>query len=101
MNVLIAEHKGVAEIRPGYTAFDTVMRQSDVISLHLSLNAQTRHLISTAEFALMQAHALLINTARGGLVDEVALLEALRSKLIGGAGFDMLENEPLRVALLQ
>jgi len=94
MNVLIAEHKGAAAIRPGYTAFDTVMRQSDVISLHLSLNAQTRHLIGTAEFALMQPHTLLINTARGGLVDEAALLNALCSGRIGGAGFDVLEKEP-------
>jgi len=94
MKVLIAEHKGSSEIRPGYTAFDTVLRESDLITLHLPLNPQTRHLIGAAEFSLMQAHALLINTARGGLVDEAALLDALRTKRIGGAGFDVLVKEP-------
>jgi len=96
MKVLIAEHKGVIEVRPGYTAFDTVLQESDVISLHLTLNEQTRHLISTAEFTRMKSGALLINTARGGLVDEGALLEALHSGRIGGAGFDVLEKEPPR-----
>ncbi len=94
MKVLLAEHKGVAEVRQGYTAFDTVLRESDVITLHLPLNEQTRHLISTAEFARMKPDALLINTARGGLVDEAALLEALRSGRIAGAGFDVLGKEP-------
>ena len=94
MKVLIAEHKGVADIRPGYTAFDTVMQESDVITLHLPLNEQTRHLIGTVEFAGMKPGVLLINTARGGLVDEAALLEALQSGRIGGAGFDVLEKEP-------
>lgn len=94
MKVLLAEHKGATGVRPGYTAFDTVLRESDTITLHLPLNAQTRHLIGTAEFALMQDHALLINTARGGLVDETALLVALRSGRIAGAGFDVLGKEP-------
>ena len=94
MKVLRAEHKGVSEVRPGYTAFDTVLRESDVITLHLPLNAQTRHLIGTAEFERMQPHALLINTARGGLVDETALLAVLRSGRIAGAGFDVLGKEP-------
>jgi glycerate dehydrogenase len=94
MKVLFAEHKGAAEIRPGYTGFEAVLRESDVITLHLPLNAQTRHLIGTAEFARMKPRALLINTARGGLVDETALLEALRSGRIAGAGFDVLGKEP-------
>lgn len=94
MKVLFAEHKGAAAVRPGYTAFETVLRESDVITLHLPLKEQTRHLIGTAEFELMRPHALLINTARGGLVDESALLDALRSGRIGGAGFDVLAKEP-------
>jgi glycerate dehydrogenase len=94
MKVLLAEHKGAAGVRSGYTAFDKVLNESDVITLHLPLNEQTRHLISTAEFARMKPDAILINTARGGLVDEAALLEALRSKRIGGAGFDVLGKEP-------
>ena len=96
MKVLIAERKGVVEIRPGYTPFEQVLLQSDVISLHLAMTRQTRHLISMAEFALMQPGALLINTARGGLVDEAALLETLQAGRIGGAGFDVLEKEPPR-----
>jgi len=94
MKVLLAEHKGAAAVRQGYTAFDEVLRASDVITLHLPLNEQTRHLISTAEFARMKPDAILINTARGGLVDEAALLEALRSGRLGGAGFDVLGKEP-------
>lgn len=96
MQVRVAEHKGAAEVRPGYTAFDTVLQKSDVISLHLPLSEQTRHLIGAAEFARMKPHALLINTARGGLVDEAALLDVLRSGRIGGAGFDVLGKEPPR-----
>jgi len=94
MSVLIAEHKGAVKVRSGYTAFDSVLKESDLITLHLPLNEQTRHLISTAELARMKSDALLINTARGGLVDEAALLEALRSGRIGGAGFDVLDKEP-------
>jgi glycerate dehydrogenase len=94
MKVLLAEHKGAAEVRLGYTAFDKVLSESDVISLHLPLNEKNRHLISTAEFARMKPDAVLINTARGGLVDEAALVEALRTKRIGGAGFDVLVKEP-------
>ena len=94
MKVLIAEHKGIAEVRAGYTAFDTVLQESDVITLHLPLKEQTRHLISTAEFACMRPGALLINTARGGLVDEAALLVALQSGRIAGAGLDVLAKEP-------
>jgi len=94
MKVLFAEHKGASEIRAGYTALDTVLRDSDVITLHLPLNAQTRHLIGAAEFDRMKPDSLLINTARGGLVDEMALLQALQSGHIAGAGFDVLGKEP-------
>jgi glycerate dehydrogenase len=94
MNVSFAEHKGASEIRPGYTAFDTVLRESDVITLHLPLNAQTRHLIGAAEIERMKPDSLLINTARGGLVDEKALVQALQSGRIAGAGFDVLGKEP-------
>ena len=93
MKVLVAEHKGIGDIRAGYTAFDTVLRDSDVVSLHLPLNEQTRNLIGTAELNRMKPGALLINTARGGLVDEAALLNALQGGHIG-AGFDVLEKEP-------
>lgn len=73
---------------------DELLRTSDVVSLHLPLNEQTRHLIGAQELALMKKTALLINTARGGLVDEQALADALRAGAIGGAGFDVLSKEP-------
>ncbi|MFZ0107439.1 MAG: D-2-hydroxyacid dehydrogenase [Thiobacillus sp.] len=96
MKVLVAEHKTAAKLRDGYTPFDTVLREADVISLHTPLTAETRHMISTREFSLMKPSTLLINTARGNLVDEAALIEALQSGRIGGAGFDVLAVEPPR-----
>lgn len=94
MKVLFAEHKNAPQIREGYTAFDYVLRDSDVLSLHLPLTEQTRHLIGAAELAKMKTTALLINTARGGLVDERALRDALQARRIAGAGFDVLSSEP-------
>ncbi len=96
MRVLIAEHKGALTVRSGYTDFDTVLSQADVISLHTPLTPETRHLIAAREFGLMKPSAILINTARGNLVDEAALLDALRSGRIAGAGFDVLSIEPPR-----
>lgn len=94
MGVRIAEHRGAEVIRAGCVSFDEVLRHSDVISLHVPLNVNTRHLIGHAELALMKPTAVLINTARGGIVDEVALAGALRSGLIGGACIDVLSQEP-------
>jgi glycerate dehydrogenase len=71
-----------------------LLATSDVLSLHAPLNDSTRNLIGAAELAAMQPHALLINTARGGLVDEAALADALQRGVIGGAGFDVLSKEP-------
>jgi glycerate dehydrogenase len=96
MRVLVAERKGAAVCRPDRTPFDDVLRQSDVLSLHAALTPDTEQLIGAAELALMPAHALLINTARGGLVDEVALLAALQAGRLGGAGLDVLSEEPPR-----
>jgi len=96
MRVLIAEHKGAAQTRPGYTSFETVLAESDVITLHCPLTPATHHLIGAPEFRKMRRHALLINTARGGLVDEAALVQALKDGTIGGAGFDVLTTEPPR-----
>ena len=94
MRVLYAEHKGEKTVREGYTAFDRVLAEADVLSLHCLLNEATRHLIGAAELARMKPGALLINTARGGLVDEAALAAALTAGQIGGAGFDVLTEEP-------
>ncbi len=96
MKVLIAEHKGASRVREGYTPFETVLREADVISLHTPLTPETRHLIGAAEFLMMKPSAILINTARGGLVDEAALVDALKSGAIAGAGFDVLSVEPPR-----
>ena len=94
MRVLRAEHKGIATPRPGYTAFEQVLREADAITLHCPLTSQTQGLIGGGELRAMKSSALLINTARGGLVDEAALIRALREGWIGGAGFDVITAEP-------
>jgi glycerate dehydrogenase len=78
----------------GLVDFDTILRESDVITLHAPLNASTKNMIGAAELKAMKRSAILINTARGGLVDEAALADALRSGEIAGAGFDVLTKEP-------
>lgn len=96
MRVLISEHKDCSpeKIRSGREDFYTVLRESDVLSLHCPLNPETKHLISKQELAQMKKAALLINVARGGLIDEAALLKALQAGQIKGAGFDVLAHEP-------
>jgi glycerate dehydrogenase len=94
MRVLFADRKGATAVRPGYSAFDEVLRESDVISLHCPLTEETRHLFGIGEFERMKRTASLVNTARGGIVDEAALVEALDRKLIANAAFDVLEQEP-------
>jgi glycerate dehydrogenase len=95
MRVLMAAFKGRDDMGALYTPFETVLRESDVITLHCPLNPHTRNLIDTAEFALMARKPLLINTARGGLVNEEALGVALSQGQIAGAGFDVATSEPL------
>ncbi len=73
---------------------DTVLREADFISLHAPLTPETKHLINGDTLAKMKSTAILINTARGGLVDESALVEALRNRRILGAGVDVFEQEP-------
>ena len=94
MRVLRAERKGAVVIRPGYTAFGEVLAEADAISLHCPLTADTLNLIGESEFQMMKPSALLINTARGGIVDEAALIRALKAGWIGGAGFDVITAEP-------
>lgn len=94
MRVLRAERKGATRVRPGYTAFATVLAEADAISLHCPLTVETQGLIGVAELRAMKSSALLINTARGGIVDEAALIQALQEGWIAGAGFDVLTAEP-------
>jgi len=75
---------------------DDLLRQADVLSIHCLLTDETRHMIGTRELKMMKKDALLINTSRGGLVDEQALADALRNGVIAGAGFDVLTEEPPR-----
>lgn len=93
MQVLIAEHKGKSP-RSGRVAFDDVLRQADFITLHCPLSSDTQHLISRREFELMKPSAYLINTARGGLINEADLLQSLSNGQIAGAAIDVIQGEP-------
>jgi len=96
MRVLFADHAPPKMDGVAFTPHETVLAESDVISLHCPLIPATRNLIDLAAFRKMKRNALLINTARGGLVDEAALIQALDQGLIAGAGFDVLTVEPPR-----
>lgn len=76
-------------------SFETLLRQSDIVSLHATLTPRNRHLMGAAQFALMKPEAFFMNTSRGGLVDEQAVCEALRTRRIAGAALDTFELEPL------
>lgn len=99
MRVLYASltRKPAAEARLGldFVALDELLRRSDFVSLHTPLTPETRHLIGSAQLALMKPTALLVNTARGGVVDQDALIAALRDGVIGGAALDVTDPEPL------
>jgi len=82
------------ELMAKYVDMKTLLSQADFITLHVPLTDQTRHLIGSQELSLMKPTAYLINTSRGPVVDEQALLETLRNGKIGGAGLDVYENEP-------
>ena len=95
MNILIAARPGSTDPVPaGRLELTALLRQADVVSLHCPLTRHTRHLIGAPELAMMKPDALLLNTARGGLVDAQALAQALRAGRIGGAGIDVLDQEP-------
>lgn len=94
MTVLFADHEPPKMPGVEFTPLDEVIVRSDVISLHCPLTPATRHLIGIEQLRRMKRTALLINTSRGGLVDEAALIQALDEGLIAGAGFDVLTTEP-------
>ncbi|MEJ1471295.1 MAG: 2-hydroxyacid dehydrogenase [Candidatus Sedimenticola sp. (ex Thyasira tokunagai)] len=93
MKLLIAQRPG-GKTQAGRIPLKEMLPQVDILSLHCPLTNATRDLIGREELALMRSDALLINTARGGIVDEQALVEALRQGRLGGAGFDVLTQEP-------
>lgn len=94
MTPMFAAHKGVQGLGPLYTPWDVVIEESDVITLHAPLTAHTRGMIAMPEFRAMKRRPLVINTARGGLVDEEDLVRALDERLISGAAFDVAREEP-------
>lgn len=94
MRALFSAHKNVEGLGPLYTPFDEVLRTSDVITLHSPLMPATRNMIAAPEFAKMTRRPILVNCARGGLVNEADLVQALKSGQISGVGFDCLTTEP-------
>lgn len=94
MRVLYAGRKGDTDVPPDRTPFGEMLAIADVITLHCPLTEETRHLIAMPEFRAMERRPVLINTARGGLVDEQDLIRALDEGLIAGAAFDVASPEP-------
>ncbi len=94
MDVIVSARPGTSEKRDDRVSFDELLARSDVISLHCPLNDDTRELFGVDEFLKMKNDAILINTARGGLIDSAALAEALRTGQIAAAAIDVLPKEP-------
>jgi len=94
MEVAFVEHKGAAAVRPGRIAFAEMLETADIVSLHCPLTAETAGLLGAAEFAAMRRAPLIVNTARGGLIEPAALVAALEGGRIGGAAIDVLAEEP-------
>ncbi len=93
MHIMLAERRG-QPVRRGRTPFEEVIAAADYISLHCPLTEDTQHLIDGKVLARMKPTAFLVNTARGGLIDSAALLDALAKKQLAGAAVDVLEREP-------
>ncbi|MCB1900836.1 MAG: D-2-hydroxyacid dehydrogenase [Rhodocyclaceae bacterium] len=94
MEVVRAERRGVPSPRPGYRPFDDALALADVVSVHCPLTTETRGLFDGRSFSLMKPGALFINTARGGVVDDQSLVNALKAGTIAGAAIDVLTTEP-------
>jgi len=94
MKILISEHKDAAKIRNGRVSFEALLTNADIISLHCPQNSQTINLIDSTALSLMKSQAILINTARGALIDDLALITALKNQQIAYAIVDVLDQEP-------
>ncbi|HKX43925.1 MAG TPA: D-2-hydroxyacid dehydrogenase [Burkholderiaceae bacterium] len=91
---MFAAHKGRSGLGPLYTPWQEVLETSDIITLHSPLTKETRGMLGMPEFEAMRRRPIIVNTARGGLVDEAALVRALDAGLVSGAGFDVVDGEP-------
>ncbi|KAL8794486.1 MAG: hypothetical protein Q9195_002959 [Heterodermia aff. obscurata] len=94
MRVLYHNRREVEGEEEGYRGFEELLREVDVLSLNLPLNASTHHIISTPQFEIMKDSVVIINTARGGVIDEAALVHALDSGKVWSVGLDVYEDEP-------
>lgn len=94
MDVVFAGRKGATELRPGHTPFDEVIATADVLTFHCPLTAETRGMVAMPEFRRAARRPIVVNTARGGLVDEVDLERALDAGLVAAAGLDVTLPEP-------
>ncbi|WP_120430846.1 NAD(P)-dependent oxidoreductase [Acinetobacter baylyi] len=94
MHVIFSERKNAPICRPGYVAFEDTIRQADILSLHCALNAQTQHLINTDTLAQLKPGSLLINVGRGELIDDISLIDAIKSGHLAGFATDTLDQEP-------
>lgn len=94
MKVIISDRKNANTVREGRVSFDDVIKTSDVISIHCPLTPKTTNLISKVELNLMKSNAVVINTARGGIINEADLIDALQQNIILGAAVDVLTVEP-------
>jgi phosphoglycerate dehydrogenase-like enzyme len=91
------DHAFCAEMGIELASLDEAVARADVVTLHAALTPQTRHLLGARELALLPSHAVVVNTSRGGLIDQPALVDALATGRLAAAGLDVFEEEPLRV----
>jgi phosphoglycerate dehydrogenase-like enzyme len=100
MDVIYATRSRPTGTDPGWRSLDELLRLADVVSLHCPLTAETRHLLGARAFALMKPSAVVVNTSRGAVIDERALVTALKDGRVAGAALDVFEFEPAVTAEL-